>query len=85
MPRPFQVTLSNNRKVKASVIGSDEWTDLAVIKIPKGQLSGQMKFADSDKIIVGQTAIAIGSPLSQTFAGSVSQGIISGIKPGGAG
>lgn len=75
-----QVTLSTNRKVKASVIGSDEWTDLAVIKIPKGQLSGQMKFADSDKIIVGQTAIAIGSPLSQTFAGSVSQGIISGLN-----
>lgn len=75
-----QVTLSNNRKVKASVIGSDEWTDLAVIRIPKGQLSGQMKFADSDKIIVGQTAIAIGSPLSQTFAGSVSQGIISGLN-----
>ncbi|TDL93378.1 PDZ domain-containing protein [Macrococcus brunensis] len=75
-----QVTLSNNKKVKASIIGSDEWTDLAVIKVPKGQLTGQMKFADSDKIIVGQTAIAIGSPLSQTFAGSVSQGIISGLN-----
>ena len=75
-----QVTLSNNKKVKAINVGRDEWTDLAVIKIPKGQLSGQVKFADSDKIIVGQTAIAIGSPLSQTFAGSVSQGIISGLN-----
>lgn len=76
----IQVTLPDNRKVTAKRVGSDKWTDLAVIKVPKGNISSKIEFADSDDIIVGQTAIAIGSPLSQTFAGSVSQGIISGLN-----
>ncbi|GGA98509.1 hypothetical protein GCM10007190_03160 [Macrococcus hajekii] len=76
----IQVTLADHNKVAAQVVGGDMWTDLAVIKVPKGSISSYVKFADSDKIIVGQTAIAIGSPLSQTFAGSVSQGIISGLN-----
>ncbi|WP_165981056.1 S1C family serine protease [Macrococcus lamae] len=74
----IEVTMSNNEKQVASVVGTDIWTDMAVLKIPKGKITDKIAFADSNSVSVGETAIAIGSPLSQAFAGSVSQGIISG-------
>lgn len=75
----IEVTTSNGKKSYAKVVGSDMWTDLAVITIPKDKFSNGLKFSDSDKTVVGQSAIAIGSPLGEMFAGSVSQGIISGL------
>ncbi len=74
----IEVTMTNNEKQVAKVMGSDQWTDLAVLRIPKGKIQNHIEFADSNSVVVGETAIAIGSPLSQAFAGSVSQGIISG-------
>ena len=75
----IEVTTSDGKKAYAKVVGSDMWTDLAVITIPKEKFSNGLKFSDSDKTVVGQSAIAIGSPLGEMFAGSVSQGIISGL------
>ena len=70
----IQVLLSDGRQFSAKVIGKDLKTDLAVIKIP-GKDYPFLKFADSDKVEVGQWVIAIGHPrgLDQT----VTQGIIS--------
>ena len=75
----LQVNMQNGESVTANVVGTDIWTDLAVLSIPSGQVEGTLDFADSDELIVGQTAIAIGSPLGEAFSGSVSQGIVSGL------
>ena len=69
------VTLTDGRQFNATVVGVDPKTDLGVIKIKADQPLPYLKFADSDKAIVGQWVVAIGQPrgLDQT----VTQGIIS--------
>jgi putative serine protease PepD len=69
------VTLSDGKKVKAKVIGTDPRTDLGVVKADAGAGLKAAKFADSDRVAVGDTVLAIGSPLG--LQGSVTSGIIS--------
>lgn len=75
-----RVVLPGGRDVPARVRGVDPPTDLAVLKIePTAQLSVAV-FADSDKVKVGELAIAIGNPLGMEFARSVTVGVVSGIR-----
>jgi serine protease Do len=52
-------------------------TDIAVVKVEADSVSTVAKFDSSSDLVVGQTAIAIGSPLNLELAGSVSSGIVS--------
>ena len=72
------VTLNDGTEVDASLIATDEQTDVAVIKIDKTGLT-PVTFGDSSELSVGDLAIAIGNPLGE-FAGSASEGIISGLE-----
>ncbi|WP_018932028.1 S1C family serine protease [Gracilibacillus lacisalsi] len=74
-----EVILTNGEHVAANVMGTDALTDLAVLRIPSEQVSTVAELGSSDDLTVGDTAIAIGNPLGQEFAGSVTQGIISGL------
>ena len=73
----LEVLLADGTRSKAEIVGSDQWTDLAVIRIANTNVSTVAEFANSDDVQVGQTAIAIGSPLGSEFATSVTQGIVS--------
>ncbi|MBQ3183262.1 MAG: trypsin-like peptidase domain-containing protein [Clostridia bacterium] len=72
------VTLKNGTKYEAELIGSDARTDIAVIQI-NGKDLVEAKLGNSDNLVVGQTAIAIGNPLG-TLGGTVSSGIISALN-----
>jgi len=65
--------------LNATVIGYNIASDLAVVKVEKSGLPA-IEFADSDKLNVGQYAIAIGNPGGLEFIGSVSYGVISGLN-----
>ncbi len=65
--------------IPATVIGYNIASDLAVVKVEKTGLPA-IEFADSDKLNVGQYAIAIGNPGGLEFIGSISSGIISGLN-----
>ena len=72
------VTLFNDEtKYEAKIIGTDEQTDLAVIKIEKNGLS-KAEFADSDNIKVGEFAMAVGNPLG--MQSSITCGVISAVN-----
>ncbi|MCI8636999.1 MAG: trypsin-like serine protease [Clostridia bacterium] len=72
------VTLFNDEeKYEAKIIGKDEQTDLAVIKIEKSGLS-KAEFADSDNIKVGEFAMAVGNPLG--MQSSITCGVISAVN-----
>ena len=73
----LEVLLADGTREKAELVGSDQWTDLSVIRIANTNVSTVAEFANSDEVEVGQTAIAIGSPLGSEFATSVTQGIVS--------
>ncbi|MGX1902766.1 S1C family serine protease [Thermolongibacillus altinsuensis] len=75
-----EVSLSDGTKVKARILGSDVWTDLAVLEIDAKHVTKVAEFGNSDVVKPGEPVIAIGNPLGLQFAGSVTQGIISGTK-----
>lgn len=76
----ISVTLANSDEtVDASIVGYDEATDLAVIKIEKTGLIAA-EFGKSSDLQVGEIAVAIGNPLGQEFAGSVTVGYISALN-----
>ncbi len=74
MADEFEVTLFDDRKFKAVLIGSDPRTDIAVLKIDADNLP-ILKFADSDEIKVGEWVLAVGNPFDLTS--TVTAGIIS--------
>ncbi len=73
------VSLSDGRSLKGKLIGADELTDLAVVKVEASGLP-TAKFGDSDQIVVGEPAIAIGNPMGLEFRGSVTSGVISAVN-----
>ncbi len=75
----IEVGLQNGSKVVAKLVGTDSKTDLAVLKIDGTNLP-VATLGDSDKIKVGQLAIAIGNPLGEQYSGTVTAGIVSGLN-----
>ena len=73
------VSLADGRSLKGKLIGADEVTDLAVVKVEASDLP-VATFGDSDGIVVGEPAIAIGNPLGLEFQGSVTSGVISALN-----
>ena len=72
------VTLFNDEtEYEAKIVGKDEQTDLAVIKIEKTGLS-KAEFADSDSVKVGEFAMAVGNPLG--MQSSITCGVISAVN-----
>ncbi|MBC6389078.1 PDZ domain-containing protein [Lactobacillus kunkeei] len=76
----IQVLLSNGKQLEAKVVGTDSVTDLAVLKINGSMIKSVASFGNSDNIKVGETSLAIGSPLGSAYASSLTQGIISAKK-----
>jgi serine protease Do len=73
----ISIKFSDDKQLKAKLIGSDELIDLALLKVtPKNSLDF-VSFGDSDLVKIGQWAIAIGNPFG--LGGSVSIGVVSAI------
>ena len=73
------VRVMDGTEYEATLLGMDEKTDLAVIKIDATGLT-PADFGDSSSIVQGEIAVAIGNPLGLAFEGSVTQGIISAVS-----
>jgi serine protease Do len=73
------VSLADGRSFKGKVIGADELSDIAVVKINADNLPVAV-FGNSDDIVVGEPAIAIGNPMGLEFQGSVTSGVISALN-----
>ena len=74
----IRVTTSDGRIYEATVVGTDPIYDLAVIKLKDAKGLTPMEFADSSKLNVGDTAVALGAPLG--LANSVTTGIVSALN-----
>ncbi|MBP2628714.1 MAG: hypothetical protein H6Q68_3425 [Firmicutes bacterium] len=73
------VSLADGRVLNGRVLGADPATDLAVVKVDATGLPAAV-FGDSDSLLVGEPAIAIGNPLGLEFKGSVTAGVISALN-----
>ncbi len=74
------VTLSDNRSLSAKVVGSDQGSDLAVLKVLSSDLV-DMPLGDSNKLRVGDYVVAIGNPFG--FSNTVTSGIVSALGRSG--
>ena len=74
------IRLADGTKVPGEIVGSDTFSDIAVVKISSEKVTTVAEFGDSSQISVGETAIAIGSPLGSEYANTVTQGIISSLN-----
>jgi serine protease Do len=72
----IQVTLPDKRSFTGEVVGSDPYGDIALVRIKGGDLP-QIELGDSDRILPGATAIAIGNPFG--FENSVTVGVVSAL------
>ena len=75
--KKVDILLADGNKVSGEVVGSDVYSDIAVVRISADKAKAVAEFGDSNQLTVGETAIAIGSPLGTDYANSVTQGIIS--------
>ena len=74
----IKVRLSDGTEYEAVLVGADQETDLAVVKVDADGLTA-VRLGDSDTLKVGETAIAIGNPLG-TLGGTVTTGIVSALN-----
>ena len=74
------IRLADGTKVPGEIVGSDTFSDIAVVKISSEKVTTIAEFGDSSQLSVGETAIAIGSPLGSEYANTVTQGIISSLN-----
>ncbi len=74
----LEITFDDGSKTAGKLVGSDMWTDLAVIEIDAETVNTVIDFGDSDALKRGETVIAIGNPLGLGFSGSVTVGVVSG-------
>jgi serine protease Do len=75
---PIEVLLFDGRTVDAAIVGTDPFSDLAVLEV-EGDGYPAIPFGDSDELRVGQWVLAFGSPLSADLSNTVTSGIISSL------
>lgn len=75
----LEVKLADGTKADAKLVGTDIWTDLAVISISSKDVKTVASFGDSEALKKGESVIAIGNPLGLDYYGSVTTGVISGL------
>ncbi len=69
------VAFADGRRVPATIVGSDAGSDIAVLRVPPGPTPPPLQLGSSDRLRVGDTVLAVGSPLG--LSGTVTAGIVS--------
>jgi len=76
----LKVTLTDGRVLRGKVVGNDEMTDLAVIKVEAEQPLPAAELGNSDDLKAGQIVMAIGNPFGLTGGPAVTAGIVSSLN-----
>ncbi|MBR4618277.1 MAG: trypsin-like peptidase domain-containing protein [Bacilli bacterium] len=72
------LVLSDDKEIYGTILGGDEYLDLAIIRINKSDVKEIAKIGDSSLSNVGDTVFTIGSPMGYDYRGTVTSGILSG-------
>ncbi|WP_078409440.1 S1C family serine protease [Priestia abyssalis] len=72
-----EISLSTGERIAAEVVGADQLTDLAVLKIESKYATKVADFGDSSSLRIGEQVAAIGNPLGLDLSSTVTQGIVS--------
>ncbi len=72
------VLFTSGKEVETEILGSDEYLDLAVLRVPKEYVTLVATIGSSEDMSLGDTVFTVGSPLGSDYYGSVTSGILSG-------
>lgn len=72
------ITYSDDSTTEATIVGSDSYADIAVLKVPKKSILKVATLGKSDDLKVGDTVFAVGSPMGKEFKNTATKGILSG-------
>ena len=73
-----KILLSNGNEVEVKVVGSEAYSDIAVLSVDTNKILGVATLGNSEKMNVGDTVFTVGSPEGKDYAGTVTKGILSG-------
>ncbi|MBQ6285872.1 MAG: trypsin-like peptidase domain-containing protein [Bacilli bacterium] len=77
--KDIKVTFTNEKTVSATVVGSDDYSDIAVLSVPSNSIVMIAETGSSENMRVGDTTFAVGAPLDSTiYSWTVTRGILSG-------
>lgn len=74
----FKVKFINGTEVEGKLLGSDEYSDIAVLSVDQSSVISVAEIGDSSKVEIGDTIFTVGSPLGEDYMGTVTKGILSG-------
>jgi len=74
----IKIVLADESEVEGELVGSDEYADVAVVKIPADKVISVAEIGKSKDVLVGDTIFAIGTPVSLEYSFTVTRGILSG-------
>ncbi len=72
------VTFTNGKVVKTEIVGSDIYSDVAVLSVDKDEIIAIAELGKSENSRLGDTVFAIGAPLDSAYSWSVTRGVLSG-------
>ncbi len=73
-----QGIMTDNTTTSLTILGTDSYTDLAVLRMDVKQVKQVASIGDSKNTAVGNTVFTVGSPMGSTYVGTVTKGILSG-------
>lgn len=76
--KKITVTYINGTEVEASLVGSDEYADIAILKVDAKTIQDVAELGSSSEAELGDSIFTIGAPLGKEYMGSVTKGILSG-------
>jgi len=74
------VLFTNEKKVDATILGGDEYLDIAVIKVPIDSIISVASIGSTEKLKLGESVFAVGSPVGEEYFNTITSGIISGMN-----
>ena len=74
----FKITYTDGEVLDAQLLGSDEYSDIAVLKVKTKEGYNNVQIGDTSKLKIGDTTFTVGAPLDNVYSWTVTRGIISG-------
>ena len=72
------LTMSDDTEAEATVLGGDEYLDLAVLRVDRSNVSMVANIGTSEDMNLGDTVFTVGTPMGEEYRGTVTSGILSG-------
>ena len=74
----YKITYTDGSEAEAELMGSDEYADIAVLKVKTRESYNEVEIGKSEEMRIGDTAFTVGAPLDNTYSWTVTRGILSG-------